>query len=91
MVRTDRSCTTVADCLEATPEHFINLTDNMLLSQPKGMQAFLQHKVLGVMTPYIRWVITVREVIPDLLRSASKDKGKYVYRAFLRETNQSRD
>ncbi len=50
----------------------------MILIQPEGMQSFLKHRVEGIMTPFIRWVITIRDVDPDLLRSSSLEKGTLV-------------
>eukprot|EP00029_Vermamoeba_vermiformis_P014559 TRINITY_DN9676_c0_g1_i1.p1 TRINITY_DN9676_c0_g1~~TRINITY_DN9676_c0_g1_i1.p1 ORF type:complete len:729 (+),score=2.10 TRINITY_DN9676_c0_g1_i1:1-2187(+) len=41
---------------------YIQLSDNMLLVQPPGMQARAKHGVVGVMSQFIRWVITVRRV-----------------------------
>lgn len=57
----------------------VQLHDNCLLIQPKGMQAHYKHKVHGTFNTFMRWVATIRDVDSETLQSWLSRKKRIHY------------
>lgn len=59
-------------------EHYIPLRDNMMLLQPRGMQATLNHYVQGIRSPFVRWVATIRDVDIDIYGATTSTLSRLI-------------